>query len=170
MPCASNDNANLGFGNDNDSRSNDEPGWELSHTTGVGSGCNDDKEEEKENNKEPEPEPDISTSSTPSLSTSTFGSCTVAAGGDSTSDDADEVDLVYDYEINTRDDNVDVESSVNTFEIELLKSIADQFDLTECEFGRRRNLRKGGRRKLTAGDTVGVGSFPSDELDSVHSE
>ena len=170
MPCASNDNANLGFGNDNDSRSNDEPGWELSHTTGVGSGCNDDKEEEKENNKEPEPEPDISTSSTPSLSTSTFGSCTVAAGGDSTTDDADEVDLVYDYEINTRDDNVDVESSVNTFEIELLKSIADQFDLTECEFGRRRNLRKGVRRKLTAGDTVGVGSFPSDELDSVHSE
>ena len=168
MPCASNDNANLGFGNDNDSRSNDEPGWELSHTTGVGSGCNDEKE--KENNKEPEPESDISTSSTPSLSTSTFGSCTVAAGGDSTSDDADEVDLVYDYEINTRDDNVDVESSVNTFEIELLKSIADQFDLTECEFGRRRNLRKGGRRKLTAGDTVGVGSFPSDELDSVHSE
>ena len=72
------------------------------------------------------------------------------------------IDLEYDYEIHTTP-QADLDFSVHVFELDLLKSLADEYGLSACEFGRR-SLSTSSR------DVVGVASNPSDVNDPVYSE
>lgn len=143
-PRANNDN----FNNVDSGYSNDVPCWGLFDNP-KGSGCND--------NVNP----------TPGLTS--FLSCNNAHALDLdlSAGDVERIDIVYDYEIVT-DEDVELSSSVNAFEIDLLRAVAGEFDLSSCEYGRR-NLRKG-RQLSPDTSTVGIGSYPSDVLDTVHSE
>lgn len=153
-PCASNDNLDLT--NESEYSNDSGLGWGLSNTRGniggKGSGCDDTSDTE---------------TATPGLPT--FLSCNSANAKELSRDDGIErVDLQYDYEILMNED-AELPSAVNAFELDLLRALADEFDLSSCESDIRRSLRIG-RQLETTSPVVGVGSYPSDSLDSLHTE
>lgn len=171
-PCASNDNLDA-LMND----SNDSPGLGLSNPQrGKDSGCRllseqtkpdeeeQDPEDEQTEPEEQEPKPDDATATEPM----TFLSCHSANAQELTgADGIERIDLAYDYEIRTTED-ADLSVSVNVFELDLLKAVADEYNLSSCEFGRR-SLRNG--RKLTdISSIVGAGSYLGDVVDSINTE
>mmetsp|Transcript_20405 Transcript_20405/g.33305 ORF Transcript_20405/g.33305 Transcript_20405/m.33305 type:complete len:376 (+) Transcript_20405:63-1190(+) len=173
-PCASNDNFGLTNG------SNDSLSWGLStHHRGQGSACDEEvatvettttTTEETTEELEQEPEiPEDATSTTPiNTELSTFLSCNSANAEElADTDGIERIDLEYDYEIHTAE-GADLSLSVNVFELGLLKAVADEFGLSTCEFVRR-SLRKG-RKLVGTSSVVGVGSYPGDTEDSIHTE
>ena len=72
------------------------------------------------------------------------------------------IDLGYDYEIHTTPE-ADLDFSVHVFELDLLKSLADEYGLSACEFGRR-------SLSTSSHDIVGVASNPGDVKDLGFSE
>ena len=167
-PCASNDSfglTNQKVTND----SNDSSSWGLStvdlstHLRGQGSACDEEVAvETTTTTTEATTEAPINTELT------TFLSCNSANAEElADTDGIERIDLEYDYEIHTAE-GAELLFSVNVFELGLLKAVADEFGLSTCEFVRR-SLRKG-RKLVGTSSVVGVGSYPGDTEDSIHSE
>lgn len=154
-PCESNDNYSL----TNDSNDLTQS-WGLlgKRQSGRGSGCSDAVE------TEPDPEQPEDTEAM------TFLSCHGASAEDLT--DAGNVDrlvLEYAYEIHLRSVDAELMPAVGKFETDLLEALASKYGLSSCEWGEygRRSLR---RQLLGASTVVGIGSYPVDRQDFIHSE
>lgn len=140
--------------------------WAITTARQTDVGCDEPEEEEAE-------EEDVY--STSNVDASTFLSCNSVNAEELTNTNGIErIDLSYDYEIHTTTeediDISDVSFAVNAFEHDLLKAVADQFDLSSCEFVRRSLRGDDDRRKLGASSVVGAGSYPNDEPDSIYTE
>ena len=151
-PCNfSNDNFEL----TNDSMSNDYVNLSNDANGTGSSGCNTDATTE-----------DTVEDSTPNHidgNIKSFISCKSNDAQDLTdAANVERIDLEYDYEIHTTPE-ADLDFSVHVFELDLLKSLADEYGLSACKFGRR-SLSTSSR------DIVGVASNPGDVKDLVYSE
>ncbi|KAL9179373.1 hypothetical protein ACHAXT_008663 [Thalassiosira profunda] len=140
-PCKSNDLLSA--------ESNDHEYWGLSNTRSGGTtGC------------------DEADTAPPASDLATFLSCHGNTAEELEGDGFERLDLKYDYEIHTSD-GIDVEEAYSAFEVDLLRAFAEEHGLLSCFYGRRA-LRSG--RTLDASNVIGVGSYPSDDIDPVHAE
>mmetsp|Transcript_25787 Transcript_25787/g.54519 ORF Transcript_25787/g.54519 Transcript_25787/m.54519 type:complete len:384 (+) Transcript_25787:228-1379(+) len=185
-PCGSNDNFHYGYTNE----SNDSFSLGLSNLRGVGVGCDEVAAEFEANSKTSAEDPaeatsevpiEVPTEVTPIEETTTEEATTEELEQEPSflscnSSDAEElaekagierIDLQYDYEMRITEE-ADLSSSLNAFEHGLLKAVADDFGLSSCELVRR-SLRKG-RKLVGTSSVVGVGSYPGDEEDEIHTE
>lgn len=165
IPCASND----GFSLPDDS----DAAWAVLSRTGEGSGCDEAAAAEASFSAasaadvadffRAKPTPAPPTARAPS---GAFLSCN-GANAKALTDQygVEKLDLRYDYEIGTAA-GADLAAAVRAFEVGLLEAVAEEFDLRSCEYlGRRRHLRKD-----DAAFVAGVGSYPFDQEDPVHTQ
>jgi len=193
-PCASNDSISIiGRTNDSDGSNDSRPLLDLTNQRGQGSGCDEyetaavEEEEEQILGEKLEPVEEEQIFEEPLESVPVeeeqipeeeatapiaFISCHSANAQDLTdANGIERIDLAYDYEIHTTDE-ADLFASVNAFEVDLLKALAEEYNLSNCESGRRSLLRSNvEQRKLVDTEfVVGAGSYLGDVVDSIHTE